>query len=71
MDWEKELAVRAARDEHYQTCLKEVRELEVLFLRLRDMLSVPQRELLDRYIAACEELDHTTVCLAYQMGREK
>ena len=71
MEWEKKLSAIAAEDERYQNCLKEVWELEERFLRLRDMLSAPQRELLDRYIAACEELDHTTVCLAYQMGREE
>ena len=70
MDWTQELALRASQDEHYQNCLQEVQELEELFLRLRDMLTTPQRELLDRYISACEELDHTAVRLAYQLGRE-
>ena len=70
MDWTQELAAMAAADECYQNCLKEVQELEEMFLRLRDMLTTPQRELLDRYISACEELDHTAVRLAYQLGRE-
>lgn len=71
MDWEKELAVRAVQDEYYQNCLKEVRELEPLFLSLRDMLSPPQRQLLDRYLSASEELDHAMMHLAYYLGREE
>ena len=70
MEWTQELAIRAAQDEHYQNCLQEVQELEEMYLRLREMLSIPQRELLDRYISACEELDHIMVQLAYQLGRE-
>lgn len=70
MEWTQELAIKAAQDKHYQNCLQEVQELEEMFLRLREMLSIPQRELLDRYIAACEELDHIMVQLAYQLGRE-
>ena len=71
MDWTQELDAMAAADECYQNCLKEVQELEELFLRLREMLSTPQRELLDRYISACEELDHAKVHLAYRMGQEE
>ena len=71
MDWTQELANRAAKDEHYQNCLQEVQKLEEMFLRLREMLSTPQRELLDRYISACEELDHAKVHLAYRMGQEE
>ena len=70
MDWTQELAIKAAQDKHYQNCLQEVQELEELFLRLREMLSTPQRELLDRYISACEELDHARAHLAYRIGRE-
>lgn len=71
MDWEKVLADIAKQDEHYQNCLNEVQELEILFLRLREMLSPTQRELLDRYLSACDELDHAMVRLAYQLGREE
>lgn len=53
-----ELMDRAKYSSHYQTCLAEVKRLEPAFLALRDSLPEDQRQVLEAYLSACEEMDH-------------
>lgn len=58
----------AKLDRHYQNCLAEVQRLEPSFLALRDSLPEEQRQVLEHYLSACEELDHALAVLARQNG---
>ena len=69
-NWKDILMLRTGGDAWYQQCLQEVRELEAEFLQVRADLTPAQQETLDRYIAACEELEHALAQLAYRLGRE-
>ena len=68
MDWMDQLTELAGKDEWYQQCLRAVEEKEAVFLAIRDALTTEQQEQLDGYIAACEELEHALVPLAYRLG---
>lgn len=62
--WYKNLLELAKNDSHYQNCLEEVKRLEPVYLALRDALPEMQRRALEKYISACEELDHALLLLA-------
>ncbi len=70
MDWTDEIRVRCCLNRDYLDALAELQKLEPDFRALREQLDAPHRELLDRYIAACEALDDAVVNLAYQIGIE-
>ena len=67
--WMDELNMICREDSLYQHWLARAEELEPAFELLRGVLSEGQRETLDQYIMACEELDHVRKVLAYQLGR--
>ena len=69
--WTDLLVLRAAADEWYQKCLKDVKAREPDFLAIRGKLPLSQQQALDGYIAACEELEHALALLSYRLGQEK
>ena len=73
MDYDKmwrELNRRKMLDPEYQECLERVNALEPEYLRIRDALTPEDRETLEDYIAACEELGDLMTVLAYGMRAE-
>ena len=64
INWYEKLTELARHDHHYQACLAEVKRLEPGFLVLRDSLTGQQRQILDGYLSACEEMDHALLMLA-------
>ena len=63
---------RAAKTDGWvQECKARMEELEPAYQAIRGMLTPEQQELLDDYIAACEELEYSHIYVAYQLGREK
>ena len=71
MELNKLIALRANADEWYQQCLAEVKNRETAFLNIREMLAENQREQLDAYVSACEELEHSKIYIAYEIGKLK
>ena len=57
------------QDADYQQALQKLKEIEPEYLDLLETLSPQQRDVLDRYISACEAVDDPLVYLAYQIGR--
>ena len=70
MDWLENLMERAAADPWYQECLADLNAREPAFLAIRSALPEAQRDALDAYIAACEELDFSILQVACAPGRE-
>ena len=66
----EELNSRIRNDPWHQECVNEVQKRSAAYEALRSTLNPQQQEDLDLYIAACEELEHSAVFLAYQIGRE-
>ena len=62
--WLKELTEKAKYDPYYQQCLREVKEVEPLFLQIRASLPEMQQKALDAYLSACEEVDHALLSLS-------
>ena len=69
--WIKELTEMAKFDPEYQQYLAQARLLEPEFLSIRDSLPENQRELLDTYLAACEQMDHFQLCLAWSVAWDR
>ena len=65
-----ELHSRLQNDPWYQDCAKDVQQRTAAYEAICSTLTPQQQEDLDLYIAACEELEHTAVFVAYQIGRE-
>ena len=57
------------QDTDYQQALQRLKEIEPEYLALLETLSPQQRDVLERYIAACETVDDSLLFLAYQIGR--
>ena len=57
-------------DPDYQQALQNLQKVEPEYLALLETLSLEQRDVLERYIAACEELDDALLFLAYEDGRQ-
>ena len=68
-NWEDRLDIIARHDPWHQECLGEVEKFTADFERIRNALSETDRELLDLYIAACEELEHSRTLIAHRMSR--
>ena len=66
----EKLMARANCSSVYQEKLEEVKRLEPAFLALRDSLPEEQRQILESYLSACEELDHELLCTAVDLLRE-
>ena len=56
------------QDPDYQQALQRLKEIEQGYLALLETLSPQQRDVLERYIAACEAADDPLLYLAYQIG---
>ena len=65
----KKLTCLMADDPQYQQALKTVQAAEPTYLEIIEKLSAPDRDGIERYIAACEALDDPLIYLAYQIGR--
>ncbi len=57
------------QDADYQQALQRLKEAEVDYLVLLETMAPEKREVLERYIAACEAMDDPLIYLAYQIGR--
>ena len=69
--WLKELTEMAKYDPEYQQYLAQARLLEPEFLSIRDSLPENRRALLDTYLAACEQMDHFLLCLAWSVAWDR
>lgn len=69
MDWLMELAELLRLYPHYSECMQTLEHLEPRFQCIRGKLSSQERELLDRYISVCEEMDDIMLRGAYELGR--
>ena len=69
-DLEAKIARMAYADTFYQVMLKECEELGKEYERIREILSENDKEILDRYIALCEELEHQRGRMAYAVGTQ-
>ena len=56
------------RDRDYQQALQQLKDAEPAYLALLETLSPENREVLERYIAACEAADDILLYLSYQIG---
>lgn len=63
-----ELAKLAQQDENYQRMLMENQKLETSYCDVIDSLSDSDREMIDEYIASCENLEYRLTQLAYELG---
>lgn len=66
---EKILAALSAADTEYQRLLCECAALEADYARIMDSLPDCDREILERYIALCEEMDHRRICIALEINK--
>ena len=71
MEWMKELLEFVQEDPEYQEKLEAVKQAEPAFLALREMLTEGQRQVLDEYLSACEELDHELLSSAELLLRSR
>lgn len=66
--WNDFIDAKAARSAWYQRLLKECLELEHDYMRIRNSLSEEDRDKLDKYISACEEMGYWKLQLASPFG---
>ncbi|MBE6957789.1 MAG: hypothetical protein E7447_01370 [Ruminococcaceae bacterium] len=64
----RRLMLSAEQNVEYQKALQELKTVEEDYTALLESLSAEQREVLERYISACEEMDEALVFAAYQIG---
>ena len=57
------------QDADYQQALQRLKDVESDYLVLLETMAPENREVLERYIAACEAMDDPLIYLAYQIGR--
>jgi len=70
MDWFSRIIEKTKTDFRYQECYQALQKTEEEFLQIRDALPPEQREQLNNYISACEEMDYIMLRLAYLVGKE-
>ena len=63
-EWLQWLYNGAKQESWYSQCLRVYQEREAGFLEIRSRLPPQEQEILDLYIAACDELQFTLVHLA-------
>ena len=68
--WRK-LVLLMEQDPDYQQALQRLKEVELDYLVLLETMAPEKREILERYIAACEAMDDPLIYLAYQIGRTR
>lgn len=61
----------AKADAVYQQLLKECRRLEPAYLAVLDKLPDADKDHLEAYISACEELEHRLAQLSYEFGKTR
>ena len=66
--WDR-LTLMMGGDPEYQQALQRLQVAEAAYLAVVETMKPEDREVLDRYIAACEETDDAVIWLAYQIGR--
>jgi hypothetical protein len=66
--WEEEMRMLAACDHAHKNAEQDIIALEPAFHLTREKLSDSERDVLDRYISACEEFNYTYIRSAYQLG---
>lgn len=69
--WIQELPSLAKADPYCQECLAEVERRTPEFQRIRDKLTEEEQEVLDLYIAACEEHQYSFIYPAYELGKRR
>ena len=73
ISWDSEVIYRLSdmvkSDADYQELLERCCSLETDYLRIMNGLSEEDRELMDRYIAACEDMQYRMTQLAYLLGQ--
>ena len=65
------LVLMMEQDPDYQQTLQRLQAAEVDYLALLETLTQENREVLERYIAACEAMDDPLIYLAYQIGKAR
>jgi hypothetical protein len=73
MDYEKlwnNLLEATKVDMDYQRGLQELHKKEAAYLAACESLSAEQREAVEEYISACEELGDCMTLLAYRLGKQ-
>ena len=66
---EKRLNTAAGKDIIYLQLLRECEELEAAFGRVMEGMNDEDRDILNRYISLCEELEYRRTALAMNMPR--
>lgn len=66
-DHERQLAELVRRDPFFQELLSECENRSQDFHRIKNLLSAEDQELLDLYIAVCEELEYRRGCLSARL----
>lgn len=64
----RRLVLMMEEDLDYQQALQRLQAAEVDYLALLETLTPENREVLERYIAACEAMDDPLIYLAYSLG---
>ena len=57
------------QDEDYQQALQQLKTAEADYLTLSETLTPEKREILERYIGACEAMEDPLVYLAFVLGK--
>ena len=63
------MVIMMKQDADYQQALRQAKKAEPDYLALLETMAPEKREVLERYIAACEAMDDALVFLAYQLGK--
>ena len=71
MELIRQITRLAESDPWHRRCLEELRRTEPDFLAIRQTLTEAQQEKLDAYISACEELEHSKIYIAFNLGKHK
>lgn len=58
-------------DPHYEALFQQNLELEKDYLRIMESLCPEDRDLMERYISVCENMEYRKVCLAIAMWGPK
>lgn len=66
-----QITAMAKQDSRYLQLLQRCRETEPDYLAAVRQLSEAEREGLEAYISACEELEHRLAQLAYEFGKTR
>lgn len=68
--WLEALNRMEQNDPWRQECLARVKDLTADYEEACAVLTVQQRQVVEDYIAACEELEHASIFLAYSLGKK-